>query len=186
MFRFRASAFTIFCHEPFFRFVAALRISSRKIARPCEYRSHMKSTIIERSVASRNLSTDCAVSSALGIKRGLEGFGPYHTSGALFGPDSEHKATAISKMGLNPKPRMKIVSVSNIRPPFGGTQFMDCPVSMGQGQRTQSMNMLAGEIGEPSNHRILPTAASFGWTRIAAAADPQRSADLTRKCCHSS
>ena len=24
------------------------------------------------------------------------------------------------------------------------------------------------------NHRILPTAASFGWTDIAAAADPQR------------
>jgi hypothetical protein len=25
-----------------------------------------------------------------------------------------------------------------------------------------------------SNHRILPPAASFGWTDIAAAADPQR------------
>lgn len=134
----------------------------------------MKSTIIERSVASRNLATDCAVSSALGMKSGWEGFGPYHTSGALFGPDSEHKATAIRKIGLNPKPRMKIVSVSNIRPPFGGTQFMDCPASMGQGQRTQSISVRTGEIGEPSNHRILPTAASFGWTRIAAAEDPLR------------
>ena len=28
-----------------------------------------------------------------------------------------------------------------------------------------------------SNHRILPTAASFGWTDIAAAADPLRSTD---------
>jgi hypothetical protein len=30
----------------------------------------------------------------------------------------------------------------------------------------------------PPNHRILPTAASFGWTHIAAAADPQRSAEI--------
>lgn len=30
----------------------------------------------------------------------------------------------------------------------------------------------------PPNHRILPTAASFGWTPIAAAADPERSAEF--------
>jgi hypothetical protein len=32
-----------------------------------------------------------------------------------------------------------------------------------------------------SNHRILPTAASFGWTHVAAAADPLRYAHIEQR-----